>query len=162
MKALIRKLVPGVVATLVATALGMFCMARAQAKASAPVDVSAQVATSNYAAAAPVYNQPPAAPVQQILVCGVCGAQLQQPQAVMVAAPVDGRRGYAQQLERREYQPAYYPEPVCEQPIAYAPAYYQRPISVDPFQEVRVNPIPFPYQTRAVYAAPSGQVHGRR
>lgn len=162
MKALIRKLIPGVFATLAFTALAMFCMARAQAKASAPVDVAAQVGPSNYAAAAPVYNQVPPAPVQQILVCGVCGAQLQAPQAVMVAAPVDGRRGYAPQLERREYQPAYYPEPVCEQPIAYAPAYYQRPISVDPFQQVRVNPIPFPYETRAVYAPPSGHMHGRR
>lgn len=160
MKTLIRKLIPGVVATLLATALGMYCMARAQDKATA-----APAAAPNYAAA-PSYAQPSAAPAPQLMVCGVCGAQLQQPQVVMIAP------GYPDQPRphqaRAEYPEryavdAYYPQAAaCVEPVAYAPAYYQRPLSADPFSEIRVNPIPFPYQTRAIYSPPPGRGHGHR
>lgn len=165
MKSLIRKLIPGVVATLVATALGMYCMASAQMKATTPGDGAQPAAQSPYAAA-PVYNQAPSQAPQQIMVCGVCGARLQPPQVVMVA------QGYPDERPRQaraEYSERYavdacYPQAAaaCVEPVAYAPAYYQRPLSVDPFSEIRVNPIPFPYQTRAVYAPPPGREYYRR
>jgi hypothetical protein len=170
MKSILARLAPGFFVTLGAIALGFFCMAKAQNKSETPAATppAASQASNSYAAEAPVQRHQ-----EQLLVCGACGAQLRAPQVVMVAAPVNGER----HDYRQSYAPrpaayatdAYYPEPATTQvvyvereasPYSYAPAYYGRGYvneapCVDPFTEIRVNPIPFyPGQQRARFAIP--------
>lgn len=86
MKYLFAKLFPGVLACM-AVGLGIGWV-KAQNPAGALAAIPPQTGPQTY------YAQPVErpAPAPQVLVCGSCGAQLLAPQAVYIAAPVDGRR----------------------------------------------------------------------
>lgn len=72
MKTLIRMLIPGVLATLSVIAIAAACLSHAQS----PQVISSPASTNAV---------PGAARSDAYMVCGVCGARIQQPQAVMVA-----------------------------------------------------------------------------
>jgi hypothetical protein len=204
MRTLLKLLLPGVIATAAALAIGAASLshaqtqsqkdktnaaiAAAQAKIDAAngrtpqhVDYTERVDRDLQSEEAPRYVEaPPRGYAQerreeiqaqrqatpQILVCGVCGAQLAQPQVVMVAEPINGGRG--RYVPREAYatdgyypEAAYYPEPAycpAPPPIAYAPAYYENRFS-DPFSEVRVNPIPYPVEYAPRGRLVRGQEH---
>lgn len=93
----------------------------------------------------PPTAQPNPEAVRQILVCGACGAQLEAPRPVMIAAPV----------ARAAMPASYYAGDCLESPytdrrgIVWAPAYYGQYVAQPTsgsalFGDYRVNPIPLP------------------
>lgn len=134
MKSLFLKLVPGAVVTLLSMiALGAFSSRAQTNQAPAPAAMSPERPQN---ASAAVIQAQPAAELP-VIMCGVCGAQIGQPQYVMVAPAV--RRHQAERVvyidRANEIIPAYYPEPA-------------RRVNFDPFSEIQVNALP--YQPRAM------------
>jgi hypothetical protein len=96
MKRLLVKLIPGAAATVIAMALcGIFSNAQQTNNAPAPAKypppaVSVPAAPLDQV---PVQYQQQPAQVRYVTICGACGAEIEQPRAVMVAAPVYRQQG---------------------------------------------------------------------
>ncbi len=135
MKTLLKKLLPGVIACLLVS-LGIG-WSRAQSSGQpfatmptneprsypAPVERPTLMGAPAQPAAA--------APVPQYIICGHCGARIEAPQAVWIAAPVAAeRRGAPEQFAGYPAGQSFYGIP----PVGYVQPCAESPYYVDPYR----------------------------
>ncbi len=129
MKTLFFKLLPGVLAC-AAVAIGInWSHAQSVAGSIATLPTNQPGAFDHVMAAAPATSYPAAAaPAPQYIICGHCGARIEAPVQVWIAAPVGGelRRGAPAQFSGQSF----YGIP----PVGYVQPYAQPVCYVDPYR----------------------------